>query len=267
MFWLVRRHLGIVYSFSADSKAKIDAARAAYEKLTEEQKKLVTNYAILTGAETTYTEIMTPSENPPADNKPTDSQTTGGQTTGGQTANNQNTDKQPADDAATTLMEGTVYTSGNYSYKITSLTDKTVTVVKATKKSKTITIRSTVKIDGITFKITEVAKNAFKGNTKVTSVKLGKNITTIGANAFYGCKNLKKVTINSKVLKKIDTKAFYNCKKLSSVKITSSKLTKVGKEIFKGTAKKLKVDVPDKKVKSYKKLFAKSKMAKTASVK
>ena len=252
---------------TTDSKNAIDAARAAYEKLTEEQKKLVTNYAILTGAETTYTEIMTPSENPPADNKPTDSQTTGGQTTGGQTANNQNTDKQPADDAATTLMEGTVYTSGNYSYKITSLTDKTVTVVKATKKSKTITIRSTVKIDGITFKITEVAKNAFKGNTKVTSVKLGKNITTIGANAFYGCKNLKKVTINSKVLKKIDTKAFYNCKKLSSVKITSSKLTKVGKEIFKGTAKKLKVDVPDKKVKSYKKLFAKSKMAKTASVK
>ena len=95
----------------------------------------------------------------------------------------------------------------------------------------------------ITTKITEVAKNAFKGNKKVTSVKIGKNVTTIGA------------------------KAFYNCKKLSTIKITSSKLTKAGRKIFKGTARELKVDVPNKKVKSYKKLFAKSGMAKTALIK
>lgn len=39
------------------SKAAIDAARAAYDKLTDEQKKQVTNFNVLTEAEKTYQEI------------------------------------------------------------------------------------------------------------------------------------------------------------------------------------------------------------------
>ena len=37
-----------------DSKDAIEAARAAYDKLTDEQKKLVPNYETLTKAEETY---------------------------------------------------------------------------------------------------------------------------------------------------------------------------------------------------------------------
>lgn len=40
-----------------DSKAKIDAARKAYDKLTSAQKALVTNYSTLTAAEKTYAEL------------------------------------------------------------------------------------------------------------------------------------------------------------------------------------------------------------------
>ena len=41
-------------AYTAESKAKIDAARTAYDALTEAQKNLVTNYATLTSAESTY---------------------------------------------------------------------------------------------------------------------------------------------------------------------------------------------------------------------
>ena len=45
-------------SFSADSKAKIDAARAAYNALTAEQKALVTNASVLTAAEAEYQKLV-----------------------------------------------------------------------------------------------------------------------------------------------------------------------------------------------------------------
>ncbi len=40
------------------SKAKIDAARAAYDKLTDAQKKLVSNYDVLTAAEEEYQKLL-----------------------------------------------------------------------------------------------------------------------------------------------------------------------------------------------------------------
>ena len=66
---------------------------------------------------------------------------------------------------------------------------------------------------------------------------------------------MKKVTINSRNLRKIETKAFYACKKLNNIKIISTKLKSVGKKAFKGIKKDAKIDVPDKKEKSYKRLF------------
>ena len=45
--------IGVV-SDTEESKAKIEVARDAYDKLTDDQKKLVANYAVLTVAEATY---------------------------------------------------------------------------------------------------------------------------------------------------------------------------------------------------------------------
>ena len=47
--------IGMV-EYTAENKAKIDEANAAYEALTPEQKELVTNYSVLTTAEQTYAE-------------------------------------------------------------------------------------------------------------------------------------------------------------------------------------------------------------------
>ena len=45
---------------SIECKARIDAARAAYESLSEDQKALVTNYNLLVRAEKTYVELTNP---------------------------------------------------------------------------------------------------------------------------------------------------------------------------------------------------------------
>ena len=252
---------------STECKAKIDAARTAYDKLTDAQKALVENADVLTKAEETYqtlTKKPADDKKDPADNgqKPSDTTTNPGN------PSNPGTSTQPAGDAQTdTLVEGKVYTVGSYTYRITSLAGKTAAVTGTTKQTKTITVKDTVKIENVSFKITAIEKNAFKGNKKVTTVKIGKNVQTIGANAFSGCTKLQKVTINSKNLSKMEAKAFYKCKKLKNIKISSLKLKTVGKNAFKGIAKKAKIDVPNKKVKAYKRLLKKGNLAKNSIVK
>ena len=48
--------------YTDESKTKIDAARTAYDALNDAQQKLVTNYAMLTAAETTYAELKAEAE-------------------------------------------------------------------------------------------------------------------------------------------------------------------------------------------------------------
>ncbi len=107
-------------------------------------------------------------------------------------------------------------------------------------KNKTsVTIKDTEKINGKTLKITAVEKGTFKGLGKLKKVMIGKNVTTIGNNAFSGCKNLKNIVIKSTQLKK------------------------VGKNAIKGIAKGAQITCPKAKKKAYKKLFT----AKTGFVK
>ena len=49
-------------AYSTESKAKIDAAREAYDALTADQKALVTNYETLTSAEGSYTDLKVAKE-------------------------------------------------------------------------------------------------------------------------------------------------------------------------------------------------------------
>ena len=113
------------------------------------------------------------------------------------------------------------------------------------KKVKKVTIPATVKINGITYKVTSIGKDAFKGCTKMTSVTIGKNVSKIGTKAFYGCKKLKDITI----------------------KTTKLKSSTVGKNAFKGTPKSAKVKVPKNSLKSYKKFLYKKGIHKKAKIK
>ena len=159
------------------------------------------------------------------------------------------------------------------------------------KKAKTVSIPATVKINGVTYKVTKIADNAFKNNktvtkvtvgsniktigknafykcTKLKTVKIGKNVTTIGSNAFKGCTSLTSVTLPSKATK-IGANAFSGCKKLKTIKITSTKLTSktVAKNAFKGLTKATTIKVPKKKLSAYKKLFKQKGLSSKVKVK
>ena len=75
---------------------------------------------------------------------------------------------------------------------------------------KTVTVPDTIVINGVRHKVTSIANNAFKNNKKLKSVVIGKNITKIGKKAFFGCQNLKKITIKTTKLKAktVGAKAF-----------------------------------------------------------
>ncbi len=172
--------------------------------------------------------------------------------------------------------KGKVFTSGKYKYKVTGNS----TVAFAGRKNAKITvieIPKTVKYGGKTFKVTSIADGALK-KTKITSVKVGANVKTIGVSAFEGCKSLTKVTLNGALTKiedkafksctalksitipgkvtKIDKEAFYGCKKLKTVTVKSTKLKTVGKNIFKKINAEAKIKVPSKQYKNYKKLLS-----------
>jgi uncharacterized repeat protein (TIGR02543 family) len=100
------------------------------------------------------------------------------------------------------------------------------------------TIKSTVKLGGVTFKVTSVADNAFKDCKKLTKVTIGKNVTQIGTNSFSGCKSLKTVVIQTTTLNKIKSNAFKNINANAKFKVPKKKLDKYTKMIKKAGAPK-----------------------------
>lgn len=113
---------------------------------------------------------------------------------------------------------------------------------------KTVTVPDTIVINGVRHKVTSIANNAFKNNKKLKSVVIGKNITKIGKKAFFGCQNLKKITIKTTKLKAktVGAKAF----------------TKAGSKNY----NKLTVKVPKKCKKTYPKILKKKGLSGRAKI-
>lgn len=155
-------------------------------------------------------------------------------------------------------------------YKVTSANGKTPAVQYLAPKSGTkgtVTVPSKVTIDGVTYKVTSIAGNAFKGTKKIKKIVIGSNITSIGKNAFAGCTSLTSITIGKNVTK-IGKNAFTGCKKLKSITIKTKKLTTktVKKGAFNGISKKVVVKVPKSKYKTYKKLLPAKGLKKAAKI-
>ena len=137
-----------------------------------------------------------------------------------------------------TVQKNAVYTVSRLKYKISSADTSgkgTVVFTGATDKAarKALTIPTTVKIGGKSFRVTAIGTSAMSGAKKLTTVKIGANIMTVGAKAFYGCS------------------------KLSNVTIFSTKLTtaKTGANAFKGIRSNCRFKVPASRVSAYKKLL------------
>ena len=155
-------------------------------------------------------------------------------------------------------------------------------------KKASVRIPDTVKINGITCKVTGISANAFKNNTVLKTVTIGKNVTVIGTDVFWGCRKLNKVSGGNNIMKigdrafancvslssitisetvsRIGKQAFYNCKNLRTVIIKTGVLSNktIGEKAFAGTYKKLTVKVPAKQLNAYKKLLKSRGMSSTA---
>ena len=121
-------------------------------------------------------------------------------------------------------------------YKVTCADGKTFTVafLKPKKGTKgTVKIPGSVTVNHVTYKVTAIAANAFKNQKKIKKVVIPSSVNRIGKKAFYGCKNLKNITIKT------------------------TKLTKknVGSKAFSGIHAKAVIKVPKKKQSAYKKIL------------
>lgn len=141
------------------------------------------------------------------------------------------------------ISKNKVYTVGCLKYRVTNaatngsgtvtLTGSTLT--KANVKFTILSVKSTVIIGGVRFKVTAIGANAFNGYTHLKSLVITDGIKVIGDKAFYGCKSLTTVKLGN------------------SIKVA-------GSQVFTGIAAKPVVTVPAAKVSSYKTMFRKAGM-------
>ena len=133
----------------------------------------------------------------------------------------------------TTFADNT-FEYANGEYIITDDAQLEVQFAGVSKKSvSSVEIPSTIKINEQVYKVTSVKANALKDKKKVKKLTIGENIKVIGKKAFYGCKNLKSITINT-----------FNLKSKT-----------VGAAAFKGLNSKAVVTVPENKLAAYKKIL------------
>ena len=141
------------------------------------------------------------------------------------------------------IPKNKVYTVGCLKYRVTNaatngsgtvtLTGSTLT--KANVKFTILSVKSTVIIGGVRFKVTAIGANAFNGYTHIKNLVIADGIKVIGDKAFYGCKSLTTVKLGN------------------SIKVA-------GSQVFTGIAAKTVVTVPVAKVSSYKIMFRKAGM-------
>ena len=209
-------------------KEAYEAAKAPSEGASaEELKTLLTN---LQNAKAGLKKSQT--ETPPTPNQ-TETPATPGQT------------EKPSTPEKPTVVQKV---SKNVTYRVLDTKKKTAAVVgvggKKGKKVTSVTIAKTVKINGVTYKVTKIGKNAFKG-----------------------CKYLKKITIGSNV-KKIEKGAFANCRKLASINMKKANgITSIGSKSFSKINSKAKVSVPSKKLSKYTRMLKKAGLPKKAVIK
>lgn len=140
---------------------------------------------------------------------------------------------------------GTIFSDKKTNLKYSIVKKGTITSGKVTgaqveckagiKKKNQIIIPDTVTWNGVTYQVVSISANVFKNNTKLKKISIGQNVKKIGKKAFYGCKNVKQLSIKSK-------------------QFTDKK---IGKDSFAKMGKGMTVRIPKEKYAYYKKLLVK----------
>lgn len=125
----------------------------------------------------------------------------------------------------------TTFVSGNLKYSVLSATDRTVRVdgFDTVPTSDTaLSIPATVTSGGVTYTVTQIKTAAFRNVNAITSVTIGRNIETVGNNAFRNCDGLRSVNNDSNTsLTEVPEGCFNDCDNLTTVVLPGS-LTTIG---------------------------------------
>ena len=108
--------------------------------------------------------------------------------------------------------------------------------------SGSVSIPETVTNNGTEYSVTKIGEFAFKGSA-VTSVSMPECITSIGAVAFYGCKNFESVALPES-LTTLGNVAFSFCSSLKAIKIPSG-VTAIPERCFEGCSSLESVTIPE----------------------
>lgn len=178
--------------------------------------------------------------------------------------------------------EGDTLISGDYVYMITDdEKDEVELSAVSNKKLTNLVVPATVLDEnGTLYKVTSIGQKALYKNTKITSITIGNNVTSIENYAFYGCKNVKTLKMGSKVevigasafrkctkltsvtlpksIEELGKAAFYGCRKLAKIIINAKSVIDVNDNAIKGISLKAIIKVQSKLVKKYKKVLDKA---------
>ena len=152
---------------------------------------------------------------------------------------------------------GYALVSGN-NVRITGLSE-------AAASAKKVSIPATVKINGVKYNVTEIAPDAFRGNTTLQKVVIGKNVVTVGSGAFAACTALKTVRFGKNVLY-IGNEAFMGDTALKAIKLPK-RLVSIGTSAFEGCTLVKKLTIPAYVQNIYFRAFAGCSALKSVSVK
>ena len=97
--------------------------------------------------------------------------------------------------------------------------------------------------------VTTIGNDAFYGCKSLTSISIPSSVTSIGEAAFSGCSSLTSITIPSEGVKSIGNGAFDGCKSLTSISIPSS-VTSIGETAFFGCSSLTSITIPSEGIKS-----------------
>ena len=161
-------------------------------------------------------------------------------------------DTPPSDTPSYGVYVGMTYTAGNLIYRITSIDtatlgqSKVIGVVAAKKnKIKKVTIPDRADCKGYRLNVTTIGNDAFAGCKALKKLTIGNKVTVIGKNAFKKCSKLETVVIG-KAVKTISSKAFIGDNKIKKITFKGKKLKTVNKNAF---SKKVKKNIKSKKTK------------------
>lgn len=216
--------------YTADSwKTFTDAVAALEEAIAVEKDKAVLQTAVdaLANAQKALVKVNTSNPQQPSGQNPQQPSTQSPQQT---TQAPQTGQQTPGSQQPVAGMVGEKFKINGNTYQLTSNgTQATAALVKGSKKKAKVVVPSAVKKNGVTVYVTAIGNNAFKNRKKVKTVVIGKNVQRIGKKAFAGCRNLRKITVKSRMVRMVGKKAFQSISSRAVIKVPKQSLKRYQK--------------------------------------